>query len=60
VCTTRLKQACVNCNAPLEALWQICPHCATPVTTPNLPGIDDTIADSWTQPRRAPRKRAAE
>ena len=56
VCTTRLKQACVKCNAPLEALWQICPHCATPVSTPNLPGIDDTIADSWT----APRKRAAE
>jgi hypothetical protein len=60
VCTTRLKQACAKCNAPLEALWQICPHCATPVTTPNLPGIDDTIADSWTAPRRAPRKRAAE
>ena len=55
VCTTRLKQACVKCNAPLEALWQICPHCATPVVTPSLPGIDDTIADSWT----APRKRAA-
>ena len=47
---------CVKCNAPLEALWQICPHCATPVSTPSLPGIDDTIADSWT----APRKRAAE
>ena len=44
-----------KCNAPLEALWQICPHCATPVVTPALPGIDDTIADSWT----APRKRAA-
>jgi len=55
VCTTRLKQACVKCNAPLEALWQICPHCATPVVTPSLPGIEDTIADSWT----APRKRAA-
>lgn len=57
VCTTRLKQACASCNAPLEALWQICPHCATPVTTPNLPGLDDTVADSWTTPR--PRKRAA-
>ena len=55
VCTTRLKQACAKCNAPLEALWQICPHCATPVSTPSLPGIDETIADSWT----APRKRAA-
>ena len=57
VCTTRLKQACVKCNAPLEALWQICPHCATPVASPSLPGIDDTIADSWTAP---PRRRAAE
>ena len=60
VCTTRLKQACVKCNAPLEALWQICPHCATPVVTPALPGIDDTIADSWTAPRkRQPRQAPA-
>jgi hypothetical protein len=60
VCTTRLKQACVKCNAPLEALWQICPHCATPVTSPGLPSVDDTVADSWTTPRPAPRRRAAE
>jgi len=64
VCTTRLKQACVSCGNPLEALWQICPYCATPVATPSLPGIDDTIAESWTSPptQRAspPRKRAAE
>jgi len=56
VCTTRLKQACVKCTAPLEALWQICPHCATPVSTPNLPGIDTALTESWT----APRTRAAE
>src|SRR5207245_6451823 len=31
VCTTKLKQACVNCKAPLEALWQICPYCETPI-----------------------------
>jgi RNA polymerase subunit RPABC4/transcription elongation factor Spt4 len=31
VCTTKLKQACVNCKAPLEALWQICPYCETAV-----------------------------
>jgi hypothetical protein len=59
VCTTRLKQACVSCNAPLEALWQICPHCATPVSTPSLPALDDTIGDTWTAPRTAPRRRAA-
>jgi Double zinc ribbon len=57
VCTTRLKQACVSCSSPLEALWQICPYCATPVSTPTLPGIDDTIAETWVAP---PRKRAAE
>jgi hypothetical protein len=56
VCTTRLKQACGKCNAPLEALWQICPYCATPVTTPSLPGIDTTLPETWT----APRRRAAE
>jgi RNA polymerase subunit RPABC4/transcription elongation factor Spt4 len=36
VCTTRLRQACVNCKAPLEPLWQVCPYCETPIesTTP--------------------------
>jgi len=59
VCTTRLKQACVSCGNPLETLWQICPYCATPVSTPNLPGIDDTIADTWTAPTQAPKPRPA-
>jgi len=31
VCTTRLRQSCANCKAPLEALWQVCPYCETPV-----------------------------
>ena len=56
VCTTKLKQACVTCASPLEALWQICPYCATPVASTGLPGVDDTLADTWT----APRRRAAE
>jgi len=30
-CTTRLRQACVHGNQPLEALWQVCPYCETPV-----------------------------
>jgi len=25
VCTTRLRQACVNCKAPLKPLWQVVP-----------------------------------
>ncbi|MBA2296422.1 MAG: zinc ribbon domain-containing protein [Actinobacteria bacterium] len=52
VCTTKLKQACVTCASPLEALWQICPYCATPVASTGLPGVDDTLADTWTAPRR--------
>jgi hypothetical protein len=52
VCTTKLKQACVSCASPLEALWQICPYCATPVTSTGLPGVDETLTDSWTAPRR--------
>jgi predicted amidophosphoribosyltransferase len=31
ICTTKLKQACVSCKQPLEALWQVCPYCETPV-----------------------------
>ncbi|MGH3091606.1 MAG: hypothetical protein ACRDOG_04665 [Gaiellaceae bacterium] len=34
VCTTKLKEACRRCKAPLEPLWQICPFCETPVETP--------------------------
>ena len=52
VCTTKLRQACATCKAPLETLWQICPYCATPVASTGLPGVDETLADSWTAPRR--------
>jgi RNA polymerase subunit RPABC4/transcription elongation factor Spt4 len=31
VCTARLRQACTNCHRPLEASWQLCPYCETPV-----------------------------
>ena len=31
VCTTRLRQSCRTCKQPLEALWQVCPYCETPV-----------------------------
>jgi len=43
VCTTKLRQACVNCKAPLEALWQICPYCETavePATVGELPTFE--------------------
>jgi hypothetical protein len=48
VCTTKLKQACVNCKQPLEALWQICPYCETRVETPTT--ID--FGETWETPRR--------
>jgi hypothetical protein len=48
VCTTKLKQACVNCKQPLEALWQICPYCETRVETPAT--ID--FGETWETPRR--------
>ena len=55
VCTTKLKQACAKCASPLDALWQICPFCTTPVTSTGLPGVDESLTDSWTAPRlRAP------
>jgi predicted amidophosphoribosyltransferase len=53
VCTTKLKQACVNCKAPLEALWQVCPFCETPVeTAPQQLG-----KTKWLEPARPRRER---
>jgi predicted amidophosphoribosyltransferase len=40
VCTTRLKQACTECAAPLEPIWQVCPYCATPVPPGVVTGED--------------------
>jgi hypothetical protein len=42
ICTTKLKQACVNCKQPLEALWQVCPYCETQVepTAVALPTLE--------------------
>ena len=31
VCTTKLKDPCRACAAPLDPLWQACPYCATAV-----------------------------
>ncbi len=51
VCTTRLRQSCTSCNAPLEAIWQACPYCATPI--PNGLGVSDDVL----QPLRSTGKR---
>jgi len=37
VCTTRLRQSCANCGKPLEAAWQVCPYCETPVPAESEP-----------------------
>jgi hypothetical protein len=54
VCTTRLRQACVECGSPLEPIWQVCPYCATPVP----PGV--VTGDDVLQPLRLRRSRRAE
>jgi predicted amidophosphoribosyltransferase len=49
VCTTKLRQACVSCNRPLEALWQVCPYCETPIEH------DATVA--LAEAKRPPRRK---
>jgi hypothetical protein len=40
------------CGQPLDALWQVCPHCATPVAT-IFPALEDvTRAQQLPRPRR--------
>jgi len=46
VCTSRLRQACVGCGKPLEAAWQVCPYCETPI-----------VGDPGTLPLEAPKPR---
>jgi predicted amidophosphoribosyltransferase len=56
VCTTKLKQACRNCQAPLEALWQVCPYCEAPIETPASLELGRT--QRALQPPRRERRRA--
>jgi hypothetical protein len=49
VCTTKLKQACASCGAPLEPIWQICPYCEMAIE-PAAPGTPPALGT-----RRAPR-----
>ncbi|HEY5479512.1 MAG TPA: zinc ribbon domain-containing protein, partial [Gaiellaceae bacterium] len=52
VCTTRLKQPCARCKAPLEPLWQICPYCEAPVAP------QEAVAeDTWERPPHLRRSR---
>jgi predicted amidophosphoribosyltransferase len=53
VCTTRLRQACTSCGKPLEAAWQVCPYCETPIAA------DDATAATAPQPQRRRRARPA-
>ena len=48
VCTTRLKQACVKCTRRSRRSGRSARTARRRSSTPTLPGIDDTIADSWT------------
>ena len=40
VCTTRLRQACLECGSPLEPIWTVCPYCATPIPPESVTGED--------------------
>jgi predicted amidophosphoribosyltransferase len=57
VCTTRLKEACVSCKAPLEPLWQVCPHCETPVIHRPAADLVDALEGTLVS-EPAPRRRA--
>ena len=54
VCTTRLRQSCRNCKQPLEALWQVCPFCETPVEPQAVEplGQTQTLTPPLSPPRR--------
>ena len=41
VCTTRLRESCSGCKAPLDPLWQVCPFCETPVSRPQPVELPD-------------------
>ncbi len=58
VCTTRLKQACASCGAPLEPLWQVCPYCETPIVR-RSPVFDETMAPDDDSPVAATAARTA-
>ena len=53
VCTTRLRQACGTCGKPLEAAWQLCPYCETPV--PGDPAATIAAPPVRTTRSRSPR-----
>jgi hypothetical protein len=46
-----LKQSCGSCGQPLDALWQVCPHCATPVSTV-FPALEDVTRSPLPRARR--------
>ena len=41
----------IHVKAPLDALWQVCPHCATPVRA-ELPALEDLTRGLPAPPRR--------
>src|ERR1700751_1294026 len=42
VCTTKLKQACVNCSAPRDPICEIFPYCEPPIE-PAEPGTPPAL-----------------
>ena len=45
-------QACAECGAPLESIWQTCPYCATPVPPAAVIGAKPLPPVQSVRPRR--------
>ena len=43
VCTTRLKEPCAGCSAPLAVYWLACPYCALPVDSTAALDLDAAL-----------------
>ena len=59
VCTTRLRQSCLNCLRPLDSDWLVCPYCETPVEREPTPGVWPSSTATTTTPAVTPPKRAS-
>ncbi len=43
VCTTRLKEPCAGCSAPLAPTWLVCPFCTLDVQAPRAYDLDAAL-----------------
>lgn len=46
VCTTKLRQTCVDCHKPLDPRWMMCPYCEAEVPGRDRPSAGGSGSDS--------------